>query len=149
MPYRPTTKGKVEKTMNKIDDLGIYNWDIKDLLDLNILLKKLTKEFNYRKNDSTQFPPELLLKSDVKEMVELAKTPLIAVYRANLVRALTVDSTGTVKHRNSYYSVPYALRSRKIYRQEINDKLYLYYNGIVVATHKMTGAIINKYDYCG
>lgn len=147
MPYRACTKGKVEKTMSKVDDIMIYDGDIKDLLDLNILINKLTKEFNYRKNDATNFPPEILLKVDKEAMNNLPKKSIITTHEIKFSRAIKVDKTGMIKHSNKYYSVPYALVGKSVLKQQVNDILYIYYNSIVVAIHTITDSLVNKYTY--
>lgn len=101
-PYRPRTKGKVERAIRYLDDSFLKARTFADLADLNAQgLHWCRHTANQRVHATTQRQPEALLR---EEQPKLAPLSALRPYVLSVER--TVDAEGLVSYQGSRYSVP-------------------------------------------
>lgn len=101
-PYRPRTKGKVERAIQYLDGNFLLGRTFADLADLNAQgLHWCRQTANQRVHATTGRQPEALL---LEEQPKLASLGTLRPYGLRVVR--TVDAEGLVAYQGSRYSVP-------------------------------------------
>ena len=144
-PYHPQTKGKVEKTMQAIDELKLYNGKITDIYEFNQLLQTITEEFNSMVSQATGFAPRFLIAKEKEHMRPLPSDNIRSKYCIKLKNQCLVDKTGMIKFDNKYYSVPYKLIGKPVNRVIILNEMHIYYNKIYITSHEINDNLVNKH----
>lgn len=134
-PYRPETKGKVERTMRQIEDVEYYNGKIKSSYDFGVIVQKLTNEHNMRVHGTTGFTPNILIKKEKENMHPLPNENILSKYKLTTTKTYNILKDGTFKYKEKYYSVPYDLVSKTVEVIITENKLHIYYNKYYITTH--------------
>lgn len=144
-PYHPQTKGKVEKTMQAIDDLRLYNGKVADKYEYARLIQMITDEFNNEISQATGFAPRFLIETEKKHMLQLPQLNIRSLYCIKFKNQCKVDKTGMIKFDNKYYSVPYNLIGKSVDRVIVLDEIHIYYNKIYVTSHELNDNLVNTH----
>jgi transposase len=131
-PYRPKTKGKVERPFRYIREDFFLGSSFRNLDDLNAQLRRwLDTVANPRLHATTQ---RIVNEAFAEEKPALKPLPL-APYRAVLKLERRVSHEGMVSIGGNLYSVPDTTRRRILDVHVFADEICLFENGSLVGTH--------------
>jgi transposase len=131
-PYRPKTKGKVERPFRYIREDFFLGGTFRNLDDLNIQLRNwLDTVANPRVHATTQ---RVVNEAFAQEKPNLKTLPL-APYRAVLKLERRVSHEGMVSVGGNLYSVPDTTRRRILDVHVFANEIRIFENGAVVASH--------------
>ena len=131
-PYRPKTKGKVERPFRYIREDFFLGGTFRNLDDLNIQLRNwLDTVANPRVHATTQ---RVVNEAFAQEKPNLKTLPL-APYRAVLKLERRVSHEGMVSVGGNLYSVPDTTRRRILDVHVFANEIHIFENGAVVASH--------------
>lgn len=144
----PFTKGKVEVRNKFIKWLIPYNYEFENEDDLKTIINKITIEVNNKINDTTNMKPILLYQNE-KEYLEPLPSNQVLQYYLNLSISVTVDNASLINYKGNKYSVPTKFINKTLKVKEVDNKLYVYHNTDLIATHDICSQKINyrKEDY--
>lgn len=142
------TKGKDESCNRFMSWLLPYNKEINTEEELIGIIKRLNKEINKEVNQTTNMPPISLFKEEKEYLQPLPNQIIIDKYLDTLVPA-KVQNTMLVYYKGGKYSVPKKYINQTVKLKEIDNKLHIYYNKNLIATHDISSQKINyrKEDY--
>lgn len=133
-PYRPRTKGKVERAIQYLDDNFLLGRSFVDLADLNAQgLHWCRHTANQRVHATTQRQPEELL---VLELPKLAPVAQLRPYAPAVTRK--VDAESLVAYHGSRYSVPPAHIGATVSVIATGGKITVRAGELVIAEHPPT-----------
>lgn len=146
----PRKKGKVESANRYQNWLEAYQGQLESEEDLISLVKELNVEINQEKCQTTGIPRYILFKKE-KEHLKPLPSPLILDHYLRDVGTTKVPTTLLVPYKGSGYSVPKKFLGKRVKLVPIENELFIYYNGVLIAEHPITNAPINyrKEDYVG
>ncbi len=127
-PYKPSTKGKVERTVRYVREDFFNGETFHSLEELNNeamkWLDKVDNKIHYGtyKIPNEQFKQEQL--TEIKKYYDLSKT----IYRQ-------VQKDCLFCYETNYYSVPYLYANKEVSIKKDFNKLYVYYRNEVIAVH--------------
>jgi len=131
-PYRPQTKGKVERPFRYIREDFFLAGSFRNLDDLNAQLRQwLDGVANARLHATTQ---RVVNEAFAEERLALKPLPL-APYRTVLKLERRVSHEGLVSVAGNLYSVPDATRRRILDVHVFADEICIIEDGVVVARH--------------
>src|SRR5271167_2632583 len=131
-PYRPKTKGKVERPFRYIREDFFLGSSFRNLDDLNAQLRRwLDTVANPRLHATTQ---RIVNEAFAEEKPALKPLPL-APYRAVLKLERRVSHEGMVSIGGNLYSVPDTTRRRVLDVHVFADEICIFEDGALVATH--------------
>jgi len=131
-PYRPQTKGKVERPFRYIREDFFQGSAFHNLDDLNAQLRHwLETVANARVHATTQ---RVVKEAFAEEKLTLKPLPF-APYRAVLKLERRVSHEGTVSVGGNLYSVPDTTRRRILDVHVFADEIRIFENGAVIASH--------------
>ena len=131
-PYRPKTKGKVERPFRYIREDFFLGGSFRNLDDLNAQLRHwLDTVANPRVHATTQ---RIVNEAFAEEKSALKPLPL-APYRTVLKLERRVSHEGMVSVGGNLYSVPDTTRRRILDVHVFADEICIFENGVLVATH--------------
>ncbi|MEY4488179.1 MAG: hypothetical protein RIQ79_687 [Verrucomicrobiota bacterium] len=130
-PYRPRTKGKVERAIRYLDDNFLKGRSFVDLADLNAQgLHWCRHTANQRVHATTRQKPEALLE---EERPKLAPVSALRPYAVSVRR--TVDAEGLVAYGGSRYSVPPEHVGVKVAVIAEGGRIFIRLGEVVIADH--------------
>jgi transposase len=130
-PYRPRTKGKVERAIRYLDDSFLKGRVFADLADLNAQGRHWCEHTaNQRLHATTGQKPQTLL---AEEQSKLA--PLSGLRPYPLKAERTVDAEGLVAYQTSRYSVPPEYVGSKVCVLCESGRLYIRTGDVIIAEH--------------
>ena len=130
-PYRPRTKGKVERVIRYLDDNFLKGRTFADLADLNAQgLHWCRHTANRRVHATTGRQPEALLG---EERPKLAPLSALRPYAVSVKR--TVDAEGLVAYHGSRYSVPPEHVGIKVSVVAEGGRIFIRLGEVVIADH--------------
>lgn len=131
-PFRPRTKGKVERTIQYIKDNFLNGRSFVDVADLNVQrLHWLDHTANVRLHATTAARPVDLFKE------ELLQAPGSAiVYRIARSSQRKVDNEGFVRFESSRYSVPPAHCGKSVVIESRDQKIRIHLEDVIIAEHE-------------
>lgn len=135
----PETKGKVESSNRFMSWLVPYNNEFETEEDLIAIIKKITLEVNKEKNATTGVPPLLLFEKEKEYLQPLPHKEILDSYLFD-VKTATVSNGFLVYYQGSEYSVPSEFINKTVKLRVIENKLHIYYNNDLIASHE----ILNK-----
>ena len=138
----PHTKGKVEVRNKFIKWLIPYNNEFEDDNKIIEVIKKINIEVNTKINDTTGMKPILLYQKE-KEYLKPMPSNQILEHYMNLSTSVTVRNTSLIYYKGSEYSVPPKYINKTLKIKDIDNKLYIYDNTDLIATHEITNKKIN------
>jgi transposase len=131
-PYRPKTKGKVERPFRYIREDFFLGGAFRNLDDLNAQLRQwLDTVANPRVHATTQ---RIVNEAFAEERPALKSLPL-APYRTVLKLERRVSHEGMVSVGGNLYSVPDTTRRRILDVHVFADEIRIFENGAVIAVH--------------
>jgi transposase len=131
-PYRPKTKGKVERPFRYIREDFFLGSVFRDLDDLNVQLRRWLDGVANARTHATI--GRVVQEAFAEEKPCLRPLPL-APYRAVLNLERRVSHEGMVRVGGNLYSVPDTTRRRVLDVHVLPDEVRLYEDGILVARH--------------
>ena len=138
----PFTKGKVEVRNKFIQWLIPYNNEFETEDDIAKIIEKINIEVNNRVNITTNMKPILLYQKE-KEYLDPLPSNQVLEYYMNLAIPVTVDNTSLISYKGNKYSVSPKFINKTLKVKEIDNKLYIYHNTELVATHDISDKRIN------
>ena len=131
-PYRPKTKGKVERPFRYIREDFFLGGVFRNLDDLNVQLRHwLDTVANPRIHATTQ---RVVNEAFAEEKPHLKSLPLVP-YRTVLKLERRLSHEGMVSVAGNLYSVPNTTRRRVLDVHVFADEIRIFENGTVVAVH--------------
>ena len=138
----PETKGKDESCNRFMSWLYPYDYEFKTEEELIEIVKRLNKEINKEVNQSTNMPPISLFQEEKEYLQPLPKQIIIDKYLNNLI-PVKVQNTMLIYYKGCKYSVPKKYINQTVKVKEIDNKLFIYYNKELIATHDISNKKIN------
>ena len=130
-PYRPRTKGKVERAIRYVKDNFLRGREFADLTDLRACAQHWQDATaNRRVHATTGARPCDLLASE--ELIPLASAP---AYRVSERVERTVDAEGFVRVAGSRYSVPPTAVGRRVIVEQGAQRIIVRLGEVVIAEH--------------
>jgi transposase len=131
-PYRPKTKGKVERPFRYIREDFFLGASFRNLDDLNIQLRRwLDTVANPRVHATTQ---RVVNEAFAEEKPALKPLPLVP-YRTVLKLERRLSHEGMVSVSGNLYSVPDTTRRRILDVHVFADEIRIFEDGVLVASH--------------
>ena len=145
-PYRPRTKGKVERAIGYLKDNFLKGREFADLADLRARGQHWQNETaNLRVHATTRRIPLELLAAE-----GLTPISLVADYHLVLRDERIVDAEGFVRLRGSRYSVPPAVVGQKVVVEQGQQRVKVRLGEVIVAEHPAAtrpGSIIARPEH--
>ena len=130
-PYRPRTKGKVERAIRYLDDSFLKGRVFADLADLNAQGRHWCEHTaNQRVHATTGQKPQTLLGQEQSKLA-----PLSALRPYTLQVERTVDAEGLVAYQASRYSVPPEHVGAKVCVLCEGGRIYIRTGEVIIAEH--------------
>ena len=127
MPYRPRTKGKVETLAKIMNRLKAFDYEFKDIKELNEIVKKLNYELNYE--EKSQAIDELPIKLFINEKEYLKPVNYEILENYSLIeKTYKVSHESMISYQGIKYSVPIQYIGKPITVKDTDNVIYLYYN---------------------
>lgn len=145
----PETKGKDENANKFIKWIYAYDYKLKDELELIGLIENtITSESNRQTNTGTNLPPSTLFEKEKEYLKPLPNKVLLDSYLEEHYRQV-VPSTQLIYYKGSKYSLSSRYIGEVVDIYPVNDKLYIYLNHQLIATHNISQQKINYHfeDY--
>lgn len=144
----PETKGKDESCNRFMSWLYPYDYSFKDEDELINIIKRLNKEINKEVNQTTNMPPVSLFQKEKEYLQPLPKQIIIDQYLDTLI-PVKVQNTLLFYYKGCKYSVPKKYIHQTVKVKEFDNKLFVYYNRNLIATHNISNQKINyrEQDY--
>ncbi|WP_424138371.1 IS21 family transposase [Roseomonas chloroacetimidivorans] len=131
-PYRPKTKGKVERPFHYVREDFFLARSFRNLDDLNLQLRHwLDTVANARVHATTR---QVVNESFSTEKPALTPLPLVP-YRAVLRLERRISHEGMISVGGNAYSVPDTVRRRVLEVHSMIDEIRIFENGVLIASH--------------
>ena len=140
----PETKGKDESCNRFMKWLIPYNNEFETEEELISIIKTLQEQINLEINQTTGMPPISLFRKEKEYLEPLPKQIIIDQYLDTMLPA-KVSNGLLVYYKGSQYSVPKKYINKTVKLNEVDNKLFIYYNKDLIATHDISSKKIN-YD---
>ena len=143
-PYRPRTKGKVETLAKIMNRLKAYDYEFKDIDELNNIIKNLNYELNYQEKSQAinEIPYKLFEKE--KEYLIPVNYEILENY-CLLEKTYKVSNESMISYKGIKYSVPIQYVGKQLTVIDENDFIHLYYNKNFIYSYKKNTNF--KYNY--
>lgn len=138
----PETKGKDESCNRFMSWLYPYEHEFETEEDLINIVKKLNIQINKEINQTTNMPPLSLFRIEKEYLKPLPNRQVINNYLDAMIPA-KVSNGLLVYYKGCQYSVPKKYINQTVKLNEIDNKLYIYYNKELIATHNISNKKIN------
>lgn len=138
----PETKGKDESSNRFISWLLPYDGKFADESELISIIDKINQQVNRQSNRTTNMPPITLFSKEKEYLKPLPNKLLLESYIEGVLTQ-TVPSTLLVSYKGSGYSVPPKFINKRVKLIPIDNKLYIYYNELLVTVHSLSSNIFN------
>ena len=142
-PHSPETKGKDESCNRFMNWLYPYQNEFETEDDLINIIKKLNKQINLEANQTTNMTPISLFRIEKEYLKPLPNKQVINNYLDTMIPA-KVSNTLLVYYKGSQYSVPKKYINQTVKLNEVDNKLLIYYNKDLIASHDISN---KKFNY--
>ena len=142
-PHSPETKGKDESCNRFMNWLYPYQNEFETEEDLINIIKKLNKQINLEVNQTTNMTPISLFRIEKEYLKPLPNKQVINNYLDTMIPA-KVSNTLLVYYKGSQYSVPKKYINQTVKLNEVDNKLLIYYNKDLIASHNISN---KKFNY--
>lgn len=142
-PHSPETKGKDESCNRFMNWLYPYNHEFETEEDLINIIKRLNKQINLEVNQTTNMTPTSLFRIEKEYLKPLPNKQIIDSYLDTMIPA-KVSNTLLVYYKGSQYSVPQKYINQTVKLNEVDNKLLIYYNKDLIASHNISN---KKFNY--
>ena len=140
---KPETKGKDESCNRFVNWIRPYNEEFETEEDLIKIFERITNEVNRQINQTTNMPPIELYTKEKEYLHPLPNEQIIEKYLDTFIPA-KVPNTLLVYYKGAQYSVPAKFIGKTVKLNVIDNKLYIYYNKNLIATHEISE---KKFNY--
>ena len=145
-PYRPQTKGKVEALAKLTNRLDAYNEEFDTFEDLKEIVNNVRDDLNNEVSQATLEKPSERLKREQMHLLPLPSDAVTSYYQ-NQIKTYKVTKESLINFRNRKYSVPpFYIGKRITVELKRPDELVIFYEGIEISKHQITGNLINYSD---
>lgn len=138
----PETKGKDESCNRFVNWIRPYDYEFDTEEDLIQIVKKINIEVNKQINGTTNMPPIDLFRQEKEYLQPLPTNQVIDKYLDTMIPA-KVSNTLLVYYKGAEYSVPSKFIGKTVKLNAVGNKLYIYYNKDLIATHIISNQKIN------
>ena len=138
----PETKGKVESSNRFINWLIPYDGEFDTEEELIQIIEKINKKVNQEVNSTTGATPLFLFEKEKEYLLPLPNKELLERYK-NDTKLCKVSNGFLISYKGSQYSVPPKFINKTVKVRELNNKLYIYYNEELIASHELSVKKIN------
>lgn len=137
----PQTKGTVEAKNKVIDWIRAYEGEFDTLEELAAILETINQDINITVNQETNMSPVALFYKEKEYLQPLPDRTIIDEYlKPNKYK---VSDEALIRYGNRRYSVEPKLIGEEVTVDLLDNKLYIYYNGKLVAFHPLNENPIN------
>ena len=140
--HSPETKGKDESCNRFMNWLYPYNYEFETENELIEIIKRINIKVNMEVNSTTNMPPIVLYEKEKEYLNPLPKKQIIESYLDTMTPA-KVSNGLLVYYKGHEYSVPKKYINQTVKLNEVNNKLLIYYNKNLIASHDITEKKIN------
>lgn len=140
----PETKGKDETCNKFVNWILPYNNEFETLEDLHVIMGKINEKVNREINQTTNMSPISLFRKEKEYLLPLPRKDILNKYLDNMIPA-KVSNGCLVYYKGSEYSVPKKYINQTIKLEENDNKLFIYYNKDLIASHDISNKRI-QYD---
>lgn len=144
-PYRPQTKGKVESLARLTERLRAYDYEIDGPEDIYELIHQFKIDINSEPSQATKRTPYDLLLKEKEYFNPLPPQEIIHGYQELLIKR-KVSKESMIVYGGMKYSVPITYITKIVYLEILNDILHIYYNKVLIRTHKITKNPLNYHE---
>ena len=137
----PRTKGTVESKNKLIDHIRAYEGEFETIEELAAILETINQDMNITINQETDMSPAALYYKEKEYLKPLPNKSIIADYLTP--NRYKVTNEALIKYGNSRYSVEPKLIGEEVTVDNLDNKLYIYYNGKLVTFHQLNENPIN------
>lgn len=141
-PLSPETKGKDESCNRFMNWLYPYNNEFETEEELIEIIKRINIQVNLEVNGTTNMPPISLFRKEKEYLNPLPRKQIIDSYLDTMVPA-KVSNGLLIYYKGSQYSVPKKYINQTVKLNEVDNKLFIYYNKNLIATHEISNQKIN------
>ena len=138
---KPETKGTVEAKNKVIDWIRAYEGEFETLEELLEIIETINQDMNITINQETDMSPTALFYKEKEYLQPLPNKDLIDQYLTP--NKYKVSKEALIRYGNSRYSVVPKLIGEEVTVDFLDNKLYIYYNGKLVALHSLNENPIN------
>ena len=138
----PETKGKCESANRFTKWLKAYNGKIQDKLQLFQIIFRLNKVINLRPNETTCFSPLQLFEKE-KSTLRSINPKIFEDWNQKYLSTQRVPSTCLIYYKRKSYSVHPKYIGKRVHIEGDGENINIYYNKILIQTHKISAEKIN------
>lgn len=138
---RPETKGTVEAKNKVIDWIRAYEGEFETIEELAAILETINQDMNITVNQETDMSPAALFYKEKEYLQPLPDKSVIDEYLTPNRYKVTNESL--IKYGNSRYSVDPKLIGEEVTVDNLDNKLYIYYNGKLITFHQLNENPVN------
>ena len=138
----PFTKGKDESANRFMSWLIPYNHEFEDEEDLIRIIKEINLEVNKQVNSTIGVAPIMLYKKEKEHLKPLPSQHILKEYKTDTIR-VKVSNESLFYYKGKKYSVPIKFINHTLDIQDIDNKLYVYYNKELITMHDISENNIN------
>ena len=138
---RPETKGTVEAKNKVIDWIRAYEGEFETIEELAAILETINQDMNITVNQETDMSPAALFYKEKEYLQPLPNKSVIDEYLTPNRYKVTNESL--IKYGNSRYSVDPKLIGEEVTVDNLDNKLYIYYNGKLITFHQLNENPVN------
>ena len=138
----PFTKGKDESANRFMSWLIPYNHEFEDEEDLIRIIKEINLEVNKQVNSTIGVAPIMLYKKEKEYLKPLPSQQILKEYKTDTIR-VKVSNESLFYYKGKKYSVPIKFINHTLDIQDIDNKLYVYYNKELITMHDISENNIN------
>lgn len=144
-PYRPETKGKIERTIQYVENNFFMGLKPENLSEVNNQALAWCNKINGKVHGTTNKIPFEILK---EENLVIPTTEYKLLTKDEIRK---VDKTSLVTYLNCQYSVPMEYLNKEVIVKEECNKIRIFYNGTLISEHNKSTLdkkiIINREHY--
>ena len=141
----PFTKGKDESANRFMSWLIPYNHEFEDEEDLIRIIKEINLEVNKQINSTIGVAPIMLYKKEKEYLNPLPSQQILKEYKIYTIK-VKVSNESLFYYKGKKYSVPIKFIDHILDIQDIDNKLYVYYNKELITIHDISENNINYKD---
>ncbi len=116
-PYRPKTKGKVEKPLSYLEEHFLKYYDFNSLEDLELKLKIFNEEYNSKDHSALLKKPNEVF--ELEEKSKLKPLQNIDLSKIFIKETRKVSLDGYVSYCKKYYPVPLKYSNKNVFIEDV------------------------------
>ena len=140
--HSPETKGKDESCNRFMSWLYPYDGEFENEEDLINIIKAINIKINQEVNQTTNMTPISLFGKEKEYLAPLPRKQVYEKYLDTMIPA-KVSNGLLVYYKGAEYSVPAKYINQTVKLNEVDNKLYIYYNKDLITSHEISNNKIN------